>query len=298
MNPETDYYLVLGVSGHATTEEIKTAYRRMCLIWSTDRPEQSDNSQAHERMVAINEAKEVLLDPVARRRYDEMRSEPPRSGPSHDATTHGDCRPSPDVSTVDFGTLRHDSPVATRSVSVRPSPPESWPDGLIVDLSPKSGSFWRSSGFGRPDPDVVVEYLFESTIAGDLKPGTHSETARISFGDATANINFRVEVLASTARADETFASSSDATSVPPPLPKHWRSPTHSPRPGLATALVLLSFGSLGLPFFIMYLALGRHTSGTTGAASILGIPCFALLAFILVKVIPSAFKKAKELWK
>jgi len=46
----------------------------------------------------------------------------------------------------------------------------------------------------------------------------------------------------------------------------------------------------------VIYLALGGHTSGTSTAANIIGIPDFIFLFIIVFKVVPSGLKRAKRL--
>ncbi len=65
-----DYYKILGVSPDATEEEIKKAYRRLALRYHPDR---NRDPEAEERFKEISEAYAVLIDPVKRREYDEMR---------------------------------------------------------------------------------------------------------------------------------------------------------------------------------------------------------------------------------
>jgi len=63
--------------------------------------------------------------------------------------------------------------------------------------------------------------------------------------------------------------------------------------------LIFLSgLGSLVIPFFVMWVALGHRFSGSTPAANILGIPCFILLVIVLIKVVPASIRKASEFWK
>ena len=63
-----DYYAVLGVERRADAETIKKAFRRLTLEHHPDR--RPDDPDAQERYRQINEAYNVLSDPVARARYD------------------------------------------------------------------------------------------------------------------------------------------------------------------------------------------------------------------------------------
>ena len=62
---------VLGVSAKASTEEVRSAYKRLAFQLHPDRNKAED---AQERFSAINEAHEVLADSEKRRQYDLTRS--------------------------------------------------------------------------------------------------------------------------------------------------------------------------------------------------------------------------------
>lgn len=62
-----DYYSILGVSPAADFEAIRQAYRQLALVHHPDR------GGSHEAMVRINEAWNVLSNPVARQEYDLFR---------------------------------------------------------------------------------------------------------------------------------------------------------------------------------------------------------------------------------
>lgn len=66
-----DHYDVLGISSNATQEEIKQAYREKVRLWHPDR---NKSEEAHERIIEINKAYEVLGDPEERRYYDFYRA--------------------------------------------------------------------------------------------------------------------------------------------------------------------------------------------------------------------------------
>ena len=65
-----DYYAVLGVPRTASTGEIKKAFRALARKHHPDR--NSGDAEAERRFKEVNEANEVLADPVKRKQYDEL----------------------------------------------------------------------------------------------------------------------------------------------------------------------------------------------------------------------------------
>lgn len=65
-----DYYRVLDVDRDATADDIKKAFRKLARQYHPDVAK--DKKSAEARFKEINEAHEVLSDPVKRRKYDEL----------------------------------------------------------------------------------------------------------------------------------------------------------------------------------------------------------------------------------
>jgi curved DNA-binding protein CbpA len=64
-----DYYRVLGVLRNAEEIVIKAAYKALAQKYHPDRASDLDKVSATQKMMEINEAKDVLLDPVKRSEY-------------------------------------------------------------------------------------------------------------------------------------------------------------------------------------------------------------------------------------
>lgn len=67
---KTDYYKILGIDRSATTDEIKSAYRKMAMKYHPDR--NPDNKSAEEKFKEATEAYEVLGDTQKRSQYDQF----------------------------------------------------------------------------------------------------------------------------------------------------------------------------------------------------------------------------------
>ena len=64
-----NYYKILNVNKGASKQEIKSAYRKLIKFWH---PDVNSNPQAHNKIVEINEAYEILYDDNKRATYDRL----------------------------------------------------------------------------------------------------------------------------------------------------------------------------------------------------------------------------------
>ena len=64
-----DYYKVLGINKNATTDDIKSAYRKLARKHHPDL--NPNDKEAHKKFQQINEANEVLSDAEKRKKYDQ-----------------------------------------------------------------------------------------------------------------------------------------------------------------------------------------------------------------------------------
>jgi len=65
-----DYYATLGVARDASEDDIKKAFRKLARLYHPDVAKDKKNAEA--KFKEINEANEVLSDPVKRKKYDEL----------------------------------------------------------------------------------------------------------------------------------------------------------------------------------------------------------------------------------
>jgi len=65
---ERGYYEVLGIAPNASAEEIRRAYHMLAFQCHPDRHQESEGS--HKKMKELNEAYDILSDPIKRREYD------------------------------------------------------------------------------------------------------------------------------------------------------------------------------------------------------------------------------------
>ena len=68
MDTNLSFYELLGVKNDATEDEIKQAYKKQMKKWH---PDINKDPNAVNISSRINEAKEILLDPIKRYDYDE-----------------------------------------------------------------------------------------------------------------------------------------------------------------------------------------------------------------------------------
>ena len=64
-----DYYKILGIDKTATAKDVKSAYRKLARKYHPDL--NPNNKDANKNFQQINEANEVLSDPVKRKKYDQ-----------------------------------------------------------------------------------------------------------------------------------------------------------------------------------------------------------------------------------
>lgn len=87
MNPEIDYYALLGLSPSAEAEVIQAVYRALAKKYHPD-VYKGDKAEAERIMKDLNEAIRVLSDPKLREQYDATRSKSESDTEDFDETIH------------------------------------------------------------------------------------------------------------------------------------------------------------------------------------------------------------------
>lgn len=72
MDATKDYYAILGLAPSAEESVIRAAYRVLAQRYHPDR-NHGNEEEASRKMAELNEARNVLLDPIKRKNYDEQR---------------------------------------------------------------------------------------------------------------------------------------------------------------------------------------------------------------------------------
>ncbi len=77
MKPTSDPYRILGILRGADREQVKTAHRRLAKLYHPD-----GASGDAQRFLAVQEAYQVLSDPLRRREWDRLHAPGPTTGPT------------------------------------------------------------------------------------------------------------------------------------------------------------------------------------------------------------------------
>ncbi len=143
-------YKILGVDPRATLEQVRKAYRKLAREYH---PDVNPDPKAHDRMAQINEAFEVLSDPVRRGEYDTSIGHTPRGEPSADGSVQ---RPEMVEATLLFRHRVHKTPVYGASFTPR--------HGRLVSSSFDNEVVWWSPDLGGPDRRIILDGGVVSTL--------------------------------------------------------------------------------------------------------------------------------------
>jgi curved DNA-binding protein CbpA len=143
-----DFYEVLQVNPRAEAEVIRAAYRTLARKYHPDHGGDAG------RMIALNDAWDVLGDPARRAAYDASRAA--ASGRARDAAT----RPA--------GASAAATPPASAPATDanHAGPPPGNPSGTVLDFGRYSG--WSLGEIARRDPDYL-EWLLRATFGRRLR---------------------------------------------------------------------------------------------------------------------------------
>jgi curved DNA-binding protein CbpA len=168
-----DHYEVLQVHPRAESEVIRAAYRVLA------RKYHPDHGGDPRRMIALNDAWDVLGDPERRAQYDASRARPAAaSAPSAAGTAAPAARPSPFVRPAtppppaatgnDPATVRAEAHVTSASWSdvVHAGPPPGRPSGTILNFGRYEG--WSLGEIARHDLDYL-DWLQRATVGRRLR---------------------------------------------------------------------------------------------------------------------------------
>jgi curved DNA-binding protein CbpA len=150
----SDFYEVLQVHPRAEAEVIRAAYRTLA------RKYHPDHGGDARRMIAINDAWDVLGDPDRRAAYDASRaSAGSRSGP--------DTAARPGSSAAGYAaTSAVPGQAAATPEANHAGPPPGNPSGTVLDFGRYSG--WSLGEIARRDPDYL-EWLLRATFGRRLR---------------------------------------------------------------------------------------------------------------------------------
>jgi len=146
-----DYYEVLQVSPRAEPEVVRAAYRSLA------RKYHPDHGGVSERMIALNDAWDVLGDPVRRAAYDATRADLAARTAAPVQAAGGAASPS-----------RNAGPAAATATSEasHAGPPPGRPSGTVLDFGRYAG--WSLGEIARYDVDYL-EWLQRATFGRRLR---------------------------------------------------------------------------------------------------------------------------------
>jgi hypothetical protein len=220
-----DPYEVLGVDRNATKAQIARARHRLSREYH---PDVNSDPGAAARFVEIQQAFELLSDPVARAAYDRVPGiliEP---------------------SSVNFGVLESGQPGVGAEVAV------SWtgaPPGRIK--SDPGGDWWTVMRAAMPDPSCVVFFLQAQAVAGTPN-GRRDDRFTVTLDDMTVVVDLTAEIRGVPPPA-------------PPPTFETARRVPPAPRPATGSPGCALAFGLTAFLLLILMFVLFSGGGGGGG---------------------------------
>jgi curved DNA-binding protein CbpA len=208
--PKDDCYDALGVDHEASQDLIHATYIKLVKIYHPDplsNASARDRAAAQEKLKRINEAYEILKDPVRRQNYDDwsrQKRQPPRPRVTPDELDFGTL--DPDQSRTIRLTLENDGGPVTGEINFSMSRDPSY---FRVGVNP-------SSGF-----PILVDVTFDRSTAGGSGDFADSLTVTLDGAAAHASLRARVRLASATSAPAHPFAAPSHhsgrAGATPPP---------------------------------------------------------------------------------
>jgi curved DNA-binding protein CbpA len=134
-----DPYRLLQVHPEADAEIIQVAYRKLAQRYH---PDVAGNAEAARRMAELNAARDLLLDPAARARYDRERRD---AGSQATSTPSRAAAPGPAAGTS--------GPTAGAAAEATAGPPPGNPSGSVLSFGRYAG--WSLGEIARRDVEYV-----------------------------------------------------------------------------------------------------------------------------------------------
>ncbi|MEV4560647.1 J domain-containing protein [Kitasatospora sp. NPDC049285] len=189
----TDYYAVLGVRPDADLVTIRRAYRAAVRHAHPDGRPEGDATRAHDDMVRINQAWEILSDPAKRADYDASttssagsRPKPPPPPPPPAPRRALWTPPA-----VDFGVAFTGQRSAERVVTVRFEDGSTIRRATVLD---ESGLFWFVGPAEFRDVSEVTLYLYSQRIPTDAPIGVMTDQLRVQLDEVMASITLTAQL--------------------------------------------------------------------------------------------------------
>ncbi len=150
-----DFFAELGVKPEATEAEIKTAYRKAASLFYPDKVEAAEKEAATKQFQKINEAYEILSDPVARAKYESERgfylrqqagAQASSSQPKPEPKAEPEPKPNPKAD-LTASTAKAGNPPPSGAT---PEPHSSSKAGFTQGYTPKGGASGAPNIGGMP----------------------------------------------------------------------------------------------------------------------------------------------------
>ena len=156
-----DYYEVLQVHPRAEDEVIRAAYRTLA------RKYHPDHGGDARRMIALNDAWDVLGDPARRAAYDASRVAAGRRPPADSTATAARSAPAPTRSAAAQPAGATSDAATPRATDAdHAGPPPGHPSGTVLDFGRYAG--WSLGEIARHDT-VYLEWLQRATFGRRLR---------------------------------------------------------------------------------------------------------------------------------